>query len=58
MLGTRRSQRPALGANTFDKAALTMKWTYEHQANTHGEATLAAKLNAHGEAAYENFANT
>ena len=31
---------------------------YEHPANARDEATLAVKLNAHGEAVYERHANT
>jgi len=30
------------------------KRTYESQANPHGKATLAVKLDAHGEASYEH----
>ena len=41
----------------FDEATLVVERTYEHQANAHGEATLAVKLDAHGEAAYERLAN-
>jgi len=42
----------------FGGATLAAKRMYECQASTHGEAILAEKLDAHGEAAYERFANT
>jgi len=41
----------------FDEATLTAERTCEHQANIHDEATLAVKLDAHGEVVYECPAN-
>jgi len=42
----------------FDEATLTAEQTCERQANIHGKATLAVKLDAHDEVVYECSANT
>ena len=56
-LASWQSQRIALVANAFDEATLTTEQTYEHQPNTHDEATLSVKLDARDGATYEYLAN-
>ena len=56
-LGSWWSYRTALGAKAFDEVILAAEQIYEHQANAHGEAILAVKLNAHDKTVYECPAN-